>query len=359
MADSASTHRRQAERLIAVASGKGGVGKSTIAASVALELRRRGNRVGLLDTDIFGPSLPALFQLYDAQLGVDSDEQIIPIVAHGLQLVSFGFILGDAPAIMRGPMVTRYIEQLLHDVAWPPLDWLVLDLPPGTGDIQLTLTQQLKLDGALIVTTPQALAYADVGKALLMFERVQVPTLGLVENMAWFDCPSCGTRHAPFGGNSAELLSRRFGLPIIGRLPLSPSRYGLADSSGVAALTRAAVRPDSNTIELVDSMLERMAELPALAPPSVETDNTYIHLTWQDGNTLSVRHYDLRANCHCALCVDEHSGRTRPDLTTIPADVRATEIRPLGNYALYIAWSDRHTTGFFPYRLIRRLASRL
>ena len=338
---------RLATRLIAVASGKGGVGKSTVAAAVAIELQRRGNRVGLLDTDIFGPSIPSLFELYDAQLSVNDQERIIPIEAHGLQLVSFGFILGDAPAVMRGPMVTRYVEQLVHDVAWPPLDWLVLDLPPGTGDIQLTLTQQLALDGALIVTTPQALSYADVGKALLMFERVQVTTLGLVENMAWFDCPACKTRHTPFGGTSADLLAQRFGLPIIGRLPLSPASYGTVVSG----------QPDPAIAALTDALQERLETIHAQPPPQAEIDSDHIRLTWPDGETLAVRHYDLRTRCRCALCVDEHSGKPRIDIGSIPPDVRAVEIRPLGNYALYIAWSDHHSTGFFPYRLIRELAA--
>jgi DUF971 family protein len=272
----------------------------------------------------------------------------IPVDVDGLKLMSFGFVLGDAPAVMRGPMVTNYVNQFLHAVAWGELDYLFLDLPPGTGDVQLTITQQIKLDGAVVVTTPQALSFADVGKAILMFDRVSVPVLGVVDNMAYFKCPSCGERHAVFGEGAAERLKERFGTPILGQLPLSYDAYGGTMDHPV----------EDNVVDgLATRILTSVGEFTlGLEKPDVDYDDKELRLTWPSGEKLVIENRTLRASCQCAVCVDEHSGERKVHYEDIDQDVKPQEIRPLGNYALYIKWSDGHSTGFFPYSLIREVA---
>jgi Mrp family chromosome partitioning ATPase/DUF971 family protein len=337
------------KNIIAVASGKGGVGKSTVAAAMAKILSQRGYKVGLLDTDIFGPSVPSLFNRHRPELQANEQQFAVPVEVDGLKLMSFGFVLGEAPAVMRGPMVTNYVNQFLHAVAWEELDYLFLDLPPGTGDVQLTITQQVKLDGAVVVTTPQALSFADVGKAMLMFDRVSVPVLGVVENMAYFRCPDCGSRHAVFGEGAAERLRERFGTPILAQLPLAHETYGGTMDHGV----------EDNAVDgLATRVLASIGDFAlGLEKPEVTYDDTELHLTWPSGETLSVENRKLRASCQCAVCVDEHSGERKVGYEDIDPDVKPQEIRPLGNYALYIKWSDGHATGFFPYALIKEVAA--
>jgi DUF971 family protein len=311
-------------------------------------LAQRGYRVGLLDTDIFGPSVPSLFNRKQPELQANEQQMAIPIEIDGLRLMSFGFVLGDNPAVMRGPMVTNYVNQFLHAVAWDELDYLFLDLPPGTGDVQLTITQQIKLDGAVVVTTPQALSFADVGKAILMFDRVSVPVLGVVDNMAYFQCPTCGSRHAVFGEGAAERLKDRFGTPILAQLPLSYDAYGGTMDHTIE---------DNEVDGLATRVLTSLGEYSlGLERPEVDYDDNELRLTWPSDDTLSVENRKLRANCQCAVCVDEHSGERKVHYEDIDPDVKPQEIRPLGNYALYIKWSDGHATGFFPYKLIREVA---
>ncbi|OGX25542.1 MAG: hypothetical protein A3D10_08480, partial [Omnitrophica WOR_2 bacterium RIFCSPHIGHO2_02_FULL_48_11] len=170
----------QVRSIIAVSSCKGGVGKSTVAAYLAQELARRGFKVGLVDVDIHGPSIPTIFNLSKAEVYVNEKKQFLPIVKNNLKIMSFGFLLGDAPAVMRGPIVSRYVQQILHGTAWGELDYLFIDMPPGTGDVQLTITQTVRLNGAVIVTTRQTLSLVDVARGILMFEKVEVPILGVI-----------------------------------------------------------------------------------------------------------------------------------------------------------------------------------
>ncbi len=209
------------KHVIAVASGKGGVGKSTIAANLALALRKIDNHsVGLCDCDIYGPSIALMFGSRDRPTATD-ENKIIPIEQYGLKLMSMGFLLDDtSPAILRGPMVTRYTQQFLRQVEWGELDFLVLDLPPGTGDIQLTIVQTVALAGAIIVTTPQEVALIDARKAATMFEKVNVPVLGLVENMSYFICPNDGNRYEIFGSGGGAREAKRLRVPLLGQIPI-------------------------------------------------------------------------------------------------------------------------------------------
>jgi ATP-binding protein involved in chromosome partitioning len=228
---------RQAEipgvaAVIAVASGKGGVGKSTTALNLALGLRDLGLRVGLLDADIYGPSVPRLTGIHEKP-ELNDERKMIPIVRFGLAIMSIGFLVEeDTAMIWRGPMVMSAITQMLRDVAWGTLDVLVVDMPPGTGDAQLTLVQNVPLKGAIIISTPQDLALVDARRGLAMFrnEKVRVPVLGIIENMSYFQCPHCGTRSDIFGHGGARHEAERLGVPFLGEIPLHMSIRATSDA---------------------------------------------------------------------------------------------------------------------------------
>jgi ATP-binding protein involved in chromosome partitioning len=223
------------KKIIAVSSGKGGVGKSTVAANVAVAIAKTGLRVGLMDGDIYGPSVPRLFGMRDAKPTQDDDGNIIPFDVHGIKIMSMGFLVEEsAPMIWRGPIVQSAITQLLRDVVWGdaqnPLDILVIDMPPGTGDAHLTLAQKVRLAGAVIVSTPQDLALIDARKGLEMYLKVGVPILGIVENMSYYCCPSCGNRDDVFGHGGARVEAEKLGVPFLGEVPLNGDIRAASDS---------------------------------------------------------------------------------------------------------------------------------
>ena len=208
------------KHIIAIASGKGGVGKSTVAANFAVALEKTGAQVGLCDCDMYGPSISLMFGSRDRPMATE-ENRIVPIEQYNLKLMSMGFLLDDtSPAILRGPMVTRYTQQFLRQVDWGLLDYLILDLPPGTGDVQLTIVQTVALAGAIIVTTPQEVALIDARKAATMFEKVNVPVLGLIENMSYFESPSDGKRYEIFGSGGGEREAKRLRVPLLGQIPI-------------------------------------------------------------------------------------------------------------------------------------------
>jgi len=205
---------------VAVASGKGGVGKSTVSVNLALALAGTGASVGLLDTDVFGPSLPLMMGINEP-MGVTEKERLIPLEKSGVKLVSVGFMLDDeTPVVWRGPLVMQLTRQFLTGVEWGELDYLVIDLPPGTGDVQLTLVQSIPLTGAVIVTTPQDVALVDARRAIKMFGTVGVPIVGIIENMSYFICPHCNEKTEIFSRGGAERTGERYGVPVLGHIPL-------------------------------------------------------------------------------------------------------------------------------------------
>jgi ATP-binding protein involved in chromosome partitioning len=336
--------------LIAVASAKGGVGKSTIAAGIARELSRRGLATGLLDADIFGPSVPTLFKIHGPEIEQDEEGLVKPIEAEGLKLMSFGFLAPEGPMILRGPMVSQYIQQLLGQVAWGELDYLVIDMPPGTGDVQLTITQSVRLSGAVIVTTRQALSLVDVARGIEMFEKVEVPMLGIVENMAYFVCDNCDKRHYIFGGeDKASSLTEKYGLETLARIPmLRGIAAGLDEPASAASLS-----------ELVDNMVRSQARrsLVDSAPPAVSMSPAGLTIAWPEGGEAFLPSRELRASCRCASCVDELTGERILRDADISDDIEAVEVESLGHYALKISWSDGHSSGIYPWTQLRELAA--
>ncbi len=245
------------DRVVAVASGKGGVGKSTCAVNLACALRHLGATVGLLDCDIYGPSIPLMMGLNERP-GLTADEKLIPPVAHGVKLMSMGFLIGDdQPVIWRGPMIQKTIQQFVHQVDWGTLDFLLVDLPPGTGDAQLSLCQTVPLDGGVIVTTPQEASLGVVRKGVAMFEKVDVPILGLIENMSYFTAPD-GSRVEIFGHGGGKAEAARKGLPFLGEVPL----FTAIREGGDAGVPVVVSAPDSPAalafIEVARTLMTRL-----------------------------------------------------------------------------------------------------
>ena len=253
----------EVKNVIAVASGKGGVGKSTVSANLAVSLAQQGHAVGILDADIYGPSLPMMFGIADRPK-VEGN-RIFPFEKYGVRIMSLGFILDiDTPVIWRGPMIVRAIEQLLGDVNWGALDYLIVDLPPGTGDAQLTLSQKVPISGAVIVTTPQDLALIDARKGLAMFRKVEVPVLGIVENMSGFCCPNCGEVTPVFGSGGGKTTAETLDCAFLGAIPLDPQIM----KGGDGGTPVVAAEPDGTHAAAFGSLAERViAE--ATAEPTV------------------------------------------------------------------------------------------
>ncbi len=261
-----SPHPR-VRNVIAVGSGKGGVGKSTTAVNLAVALARLGARVGLLDADIYGPSVPAMLGLSGRPESPDN-KSIEPMRAFGVETMSIGYLIEDeTPMIWRGPMATSAMTQFFNDTLWDDLDYLLIDLPPGTGDIQLTLTQKIPLAGAVIVTTPQDIATLDAKKALKMFEKVEVPVLGIVENMAVHTCSNCGQVEHLFGEGGGERMAAQYGVPLLGSLPLE---IGIREQ-GDAGTPITAAAPESSAaqayLRAAERLIEEVAKRPRAAIP--------------------------------------------------------------------------------------------
>ena len=245
---------QQVKNIIAVASGKGGVGKSTFAVNLAIALAQTGSKVGLIDADLYGPSIPTMFGLLDAKPEV-VEKNLVPLEKWGVKLMSIGFLIEmDTAVIWRGPMVSNAIKQFISEVEWKELDYLIFDLPPGTGDIQITIAQTIPLTGAIIVTTPQDVAIADVSKAVSMFRKVNVPILGLVENMSYYELPD-GTKDYIFGHHGGEIFARTQGLAFLGSIPIDRAVREGGDNGTPYMLSH----PDSATSKAINQAAMEVA----------------------------------------------------------------------------------------------------
>eukprot|EP00188_Purpureofilum_apyrenoidigerum_P001366 Plantae.Rhodophyta-Purpureofilum_apyrenoidigerum.ctg1743.p2 GENE.Plantae.Rhodophyta-Purpureofilum_apyrenoidigerum.ctg1743~~Plantae.Rhodophyta-Purpureofilum_apyrenoidigerum.ctg1743.p2 ORF type:complete len:520 (+),score=76.49 Plantae.Rhodophyta-Purpureofilum_apyrenoidigerum.ctg1743:154-1560(+) len=337
--------------VVAVASCKGGVGKSTTAVSLAYALSKAGAKVGLMDADIYGPSLPTMVRP-EKDLVEFENGLIKPLEYNGVKLMSFGYVNSDS-AIMRGPMIANMLTQLLTTTNWGELDYLVVDMPPGTGDIQLTLSQTLNMTAAVIVTTPQKLAFVDVVKGLDMFNKVNVPSIAVVENMSYFEAPDTGIKHYIFGSGYTEKLKNEFGIQSSFAVPIETELADKCDN-GRPFVTES---PDSKTAKIYDEIAEAVVrevariqfgglKLPKL---SYDQDSSDIVIEVPGEATQRLNAADLRRNCRCAVCIDEMTGVKVLRDEDVPDDVQPRAMRPIGNYAAQIEWSDGHSS-LYPYK---------
>lgn len=245
---------------IAVASGKGGVGKSMVAVNLAATLAAKGLKVGILDADIYGPSVPRMLGVAGTKPEV-IEKKFVPVTAHGMQIMSIGFLVDEgAPVVWRGPMVQKALFQLIFDTAWNDLDVLIIDMPPGTGDVQLTISQKVPLSGAVIVSTPQDIALIDARKGAEMFGKVAVPVLGMIENMSAFTCPECGHESHIFGHGGAEEEAKKRGLPFLGGIPLTPD-IRLQSDEGTPYVIKNPDTPESSIFgEIAGELITTLEE---------------------------------------------------------------------------------------------------
>jgi ATP-binding protein involved in chromosome partitioning len=356
---------RQVRNVIAVASGKGGVGKSTVATNLALALARQGAKVGILDADVYGPSVTMMLGGAEALggPGEGADGLIKPAESLGLKFVSMGlFTDNDTPVIWRGPMASKLIQEFVSRVDWGELDYLLVDLPPGTGDVQLTLTQITPLMGALIVTTPQDVAVGITMRGLRMFEKVRVPILGLVENMSTFVCPHCAQETPLFRRGGGQRAAAAAAVPFLGEIPLDAAIAEGGDH-GVPIVVRGdAAGPSARAFLDVAQRLAQQVSIVnestrnvRFRPDEVEVGEGHVLVRWSDGHVSRLEARALRGACPCAECVDEVTGERRVGLTDVAADVRVTEVRPVGRYAFQLLWSDGHQTGIYTFDYLRSL----
>jgi ATP-binding protein involved in chromosome partitioning len=377
--------------IIAVGSGKGGVGKSTVAVNLALALQQTGARVGLVDADVLGPSIPVMLGLPAQRPTTYPNGKLVPWERHGLKVVSMGMLTGDDnPAILRGPMVSKYLQMFINDVAWGQLEYLILDLAPGTGDTQLTLAQSFPLSGALIVTTPQEVSLKIARRGLRMFETVHVPVLGIVENMSTFICPHCEGSTNIFGQGGGERMSKQLGVPFLGGIPLDAEIVSGADEGTPIVLERPASVAAQAFFALaaaIRNQLEGQATTTTLQPFAWDWDTgrgepgwlqsavrpsgsratpvgfrrrdpRTLSVLWEDGRSDDFDVRDLRLACRCALCEEEMSGRPRLDPKSVRADVSPRTLVSMGNYAISINWNDGHSTGLYSFDYLRTLGER-
>ena len=256
------------KNIIAVSSGKGGVGKSTVAVNIAVALSLDGARVGLMDADVYGPNVPIMMGASDARPEVDVN-RLVPIEAYGVRIMSMAFLQpGDKPMIVRGPILHGLVKQFLSDVKWGELDYLIVDMPPGTGDVQLSLAQLVPVQGAVLVTTPQDVAIADVRRALRMFETVAIPVLGVVENMSYFVAPDTGTRYDIFGAGGGEKLAAMYRVPFLGSIPLGIQVREGGDK-GVPVVVSQPDSPQAQAFRRVAEEVARQVSIEAMKPELV------------------------------------------------------------------------------------------
>ena len=346
------------KHLIAVASGKGGVGKSTTALNIALGLQAIGLKAGILDADVYGPSQPKLLGLSGQPPMSPDGKMIMPMVGYGLPSISMGYMVDEAtPIIWRGPMVVQALNQMLRQVAWGELDALVIDMPPGTGDVQLTIAQQAPLSGAIIVSTPQDLALIDARKGLNMFRKVDIPVLGIIENMSYFVCPKCGERSDVFGHGGAEHEASRLGLPFLGAIPLHMDIRARSD----AGKPVVATMPDSVHAQIYrDIAAKTWAEVQAAAGKRIKPPAMIISPA---GDSLNVafegsKPFDLTAEMLRVMSPSaEVQGHSEAERVTVAKkqNVKIRELSPVGNYAVRIAFDDGHDTGLFTWDYLQLL----
>ncbi len=350
----------EVRHIVAVASCKGGVGKSTVAVNLAYALAAQGAAVGIFDADVYGPSLPTMIKAPFDGLFQSPEELILPVSHDGLKLMSFAYASPrqGEPAVMRGPMVTSVINQLLTGTQWGALDYLVIDLPPGTGDIQLTLSQIVPLTAAVMVTTPQEISFIDVVKGIKMFDMMKVPTVAVVENMSFFRCDGCDKEHRLFGTGAMRRLVDQFGIRNAIELPLEPLIASHADE-GIPVVRALPEHPVSRIYgQLAEAVVREISRLLYREGPKPQVRyraSQGVLFSDEQGVEHVLPAVVVRRGCRCADCIDEMTGEKRLRDTDVPDDVAPREIGTLGNYAVTVAWSDGHSS-IYPFDMLARMA---
>jgi ATP-binding protein involved in chromosome partitioning len=376
-------------QIIAVASGKGGVGKSTVSTNLALALAAQGAAVGLVDADLYGPSVPGMLGIETGKPPLMSRSgKVIPAQAHGIKVISMGMLTDDdKPAILRGPMVSKYLRMFIVDVDWGQLDYLILDLPPGTGDTQLTLAQSFPLTGAVVVSTPQDVSLKIARRGIRMMEQVKVPILGVVENMSGFTCPGCGEVTHIFHQGGGAKIAASLGVPFLGAIPLDPAIVDCGDDGHPLVIAHPDA-PAAAAYRDIAAILSGRAQVAAGMPTPFDwhwaddaskpkpaahaaqaggaaevlmalgrRDAHTLSLRWQDGHDQQINTRDLRLACRCAACIDEMSGRAVLDPATVPMNIAPTRIWSLGNYAIGVSFSDGHQSGIYTFGHLRSMVA--
>jgi ATP-binding protein involved in chromosome partitioning len=335
--------------IIGIAAGKGGVGKSTVSVNLALALKAQGHQVGLMDADIYGPSLRKMLpeETMPAQ-SQESSERIIPALCFGMKAISMAFFGNTADAaVVRAPIANGLIQQFIHQVEWGELDFLLIDFPPGTGDIQLTLAQQGSLSGAIVVTTPQEVALLDVRKAVQMFAKLSVPLIGVVENMSYFCDPATGQKHYLFGREGGQRLAEEAETAFLGDVPIDPALSACGDL-GQSVFVQAPNSLGAQAFETIAAALlthlpEREDELTAF----YQKDPMTLTLEWREGGISEFNLGELQNNCLCARC--EINKPIKNEAVT------ARSISRIGRYALRIEFNRGCSKGIYPFTYLKRL----
>lgn len=353
-------------QIVAVASGKGGVGKSTVTINLALAIQDQGARVGVLDADIYGPSIPGMVGITadEAHPVMANSQQLKPEVRYGVKLMSMGLLTTkETPVVWRGPMATKLVQQFLGGVDWGELDYLLLDLPPGTGDIQLTLGQSVPLSGAVIVTTPQDVAAHVAERGARMFPKLNVPILGIVENMSHYECPECGHHAEIFLRGGGERAAELVGAPLLGRIPLEEA-VARGGDEGRPIVLRDSKSPAAEAYGEIAKKLVRQVSTLAYVMRAAEraqpteykaVEGGRLRVTWSDGHAGLHTLRALRAQCPCAHCRDEWTGKRRIQIEQVPENVDIVGADPIGRYATRFQWSDGHSTGLYTFARLRAI----
>ena len=347
------------KNIIAIASGKGGVGKSTVTVCIAEAFAQAGAKVGILDIDVYGPSIPNMVGLGDHQLAGAQEGVLEPVEAHGMKIMSMGFLATkDTPVVWRGPIASQLVQQFLGAVDWGELDYLFVDMPPGTGDIQLTLSQSVPLTGAVIVTTPQEIAHTIAEKGLRMFQQVKIPILGIVENMAGFMPPGSDEIFHIFGEGGGKSAAEEFDLPMLGQIAIKQELREAMDNGNFVS--------DENINQIASLIaVEAMAivtneELSPFAPLEINlaNDGQTLVIKWQDNLEHAISSFNVRFACPCAHCVDEITGEKIVKESDVPSDVKIIESVPVGRYGVRFSFSDPSPgagAGIYTFSLLRKL----
>lgn len=341
--------------IIGIAAGKGGVGKSSITVNLALALKEQGFSVGILDADIYGPSIRKM--LPEDHPPQKHGELFIPAICAGIRMISMAYFRSEQEAaVVRAPIANNLIMQFIKQVEWGALDFLLIDFPPGTGDIQLTLTQQANLSGALIVTTPQEVAVLDVRKAMRMFEQVRVPIIGIIENMSYYQPHDSAEKVYLFGKEGGVRLAKEMNTNFLGAIPIDPELSRVGDTGESIFQTK----PLSKTVKVflnLATQLEKLCSKPdtLLIKNIMQYDKNSFRIEWSDGKQQDFRLSQLQRLCPCAGCVDENTGIRKVTSSQIDDNVKAIRINNVGRYALKIHFETGCSMGIYTYDMLRSI----